>query len=81
MTVTASQVRDVVARLEKDTQRQQAPEPVFVFDAGYDPIALTHELADTRATLVVRIRDDRVFHADPTQPAAGTGPTVSSRPS
>jgi DDE superfamily endonuclease len=39
--------------------------PVFVFDAGYDPIALTHALSDTRAGIVVRIRSDRVFYTDP----------------
>lgn len=57
---TAAQVRGLVGRLG-DT----GPAPVFVFDAGYDPIALTHELAATTATVVVRIRDDRVFYADP----------------
>ena len=65
--VTAGQVRDLLARLgTTDTT------PVFVFDAGYDPIALTHELADQSATIVVRIREDRVFHTDPTPPAPGT---------
>jgi hypothetical protein len=44
---------------------------VFCFDAGYDPIALTHELADVAAGIVVRIRDDRVFYPDPEPPAAG----------
>ena len=39
--------------------------PVFVFDAGYHPIALTHGLAGTRAAIVVRIRSDRVFYPDP----------------
>lgn len=45
--------------------------PLFVFDAGYDPIALTHELADARAAIVVRIRSDRVFYADPEPAPAG----------
>ncbi len=39
--------------------------PMFVFDAGYDPIALSAGLADTRAQVLVRIRSDRVFHPDP----------------
>ena len=39
--------------------------PLFVFDARYDPIALGHELADVRAEVITRIRDDRVFCADP----------------
>ena len=38
---------------------------MFVLDAGYDPIALTHDLGDVAATIVVRIRDDRVFYTDP----------------
>ncbi len=44
---------------------------MFVFDAGYDPIALTHALADVPAALVIRIRDDRVFYPDPAPPAPG----------
>lgn len=58
--VTAGQVADLVARLGPTEQV-----PVFAFDAGYDPIALTHELAHLRAAIVVRIRDDRVFYTDP----------------
>ena len=65
--VTTGQVRDLLARLgTTDTT------PMFVFDAGYDPIALTHDLADVPAAIVVRIREDRVFHTDPTPPAPGT---------
>ena len=64
--LTVSQVRDLVTRLG-----QSATTPVFCFDAGYDPIALTHELADARANIVVRIRDDRVFYTDPTPTTAG----------
>jgi len=64
--LTVSQVRDLVTRLG-----QSATTPVFCFDAGYDAIALTHELADVRANIVVRIRDDRVFYTDPTPTTAG----------
>src|ERR1035437_10091988 len=39
--------------------------PLFVFDAGYDGIALGHGLADTRAEVLVRIASTRVFHPDP----------------
>ena len=67
--VTVAQIRDLVARLPKVGASEQVP--VFVFDAGYDPIALTHELADVGASIVVRIRDDRVFYTDP-PPQAGT---------
>lgn len=64
---TTNQIRDLVTRLGTTTQT-----PVFVFDAGYDPIALTHELADVPAEVVVRIRDDRVFYTHPDPPSPGT---------
>lgn len=48
------------------------PEPLFVFDAGYDPVPLTEGLAATRAAILVRLRRDRCFYADPTsQPCTG----------
>ncbi len=62
---------ELVARLAAADDRA-GPVPMFVFDAGYDPIALTHALTDLRASVVVRIRDDRVFYPDPVAPAPGT---------
>jgi DDE superfamily endonuclease len=64
---TTAQVRDLVGRLG-DTPTS----PVFAFDAGYDPIALSHELTGVPAVIVVRIRDDRVFYTDPIPPPPGT---------
>ncbi len=64
---TLAQVRRVMERLGPD-----GPAPLFVFDAGYDPIALTAGLADTRAAICVRIRGDRLFYADPVPPPPGT---------
>lgn len=66
-TATIAQVADLVGRLPAD-----GPLPLFVFDAGYDPIALGAGLADTRAAVLVRIRSDRVFHPDPDPKPAGT---------
>lgn len=63
---TAAQVRRLAGLLPP-----QSPVPVFVFDAGYDAAALTYELADARAQIVVRIRDDRVFYADPPEQLPG----------
>ena len=63
---TAAQVEALVGRLGTD-----GSVPLFVFDAGYDPIALSVDLADTRAQVLVRIRSDRVFAAD--QEARPTG--------
>ncbi len=68
--LTVAQVADLTDRLHASDP--DAGVPMFVFDAGYDPIALTHELADVAAGIVVRIRDDRVFYTDPVPPAAAT---------
>lgn len=69
--VTIAQLRRLVELLPDN-----ADVPLFVFDAGYDPIALTHELRETRAQVLTRIREDRVFHTDPPprpNRPAGTG--------
>src|SRR3954471_20821887 len=58
--VTAAQVRALTARLPR-----RAVVPLFVFDAGYDPIALTVDLADLPVAILARIRCDRVFYAAP----------------
>ena len=65
--VTTTQVTDLVNRLGETEST-----PLFVFDAGYDAIALTDTLSDVAADIVVRIRDDRVFYTDPTPPEPGT---------
>ncbi|HMK63559.1 MAG TPA: NF041680 family putative transposase [Acidimicrobiales bacterium] len=57
---TIDQVRGLVELLRDDGEV-----PLFVFDAGYDPIALAHGLSDARAQVLCRIRDDRVFYTDP----------------
>jgi hypothetical protein len=57
---TVDQVRSLVGRLPAGDEV-----PLFVFDAGYDPIRVGHGLADTRAQVLVRIRNDRVFYTDP----------------
>jgi hypothetical protein len=59
-TATIDQVRRLVGLLGDDSDV-----PMFVFDAGYDPIALTHGLSETRAQVLVRISSARVFHPDP----------------
>ena len=56
--VTAAQIRAVTGRMDPG-----GAVPMFVFDAGYDPIALTVDLADLAVTILVRIRSDRVFYA------------------
>lgn len=51
--------------------------PMFVLDAGYDGPGISYGLAATRAQLLCRIRDDRVFYADP--PARRSGAKGRSR--
>jgi SAM-dependent methyltransferase len=63
---TAAQIRALTARL-----RGRKVVPLFVFDAGYDPIALTVDLADAAVAVLVRIRSDRVFYTEPAARAAG----------
>jgi hypothetical protein len=43
--------------------------PLFVFDAGYDSAQLSLDLAEARVAVLVRLRADRCFYADP-PPAA-----------
>src|SRR5512132_1383576 len=64
---TVAQVAALLGRLGATPQV-----PLLVFDAGYDPVALTVDLAELRAAVLVRIRSDRVFYADPPQRPPGT---------
>ena len=70
-TATVTQLRRLVALLPPDGEV-----PMFVLDAGYDPIGISHDLATERCEVVCRIRDDRVFHTD--APAA-CEPTARDR--
>jgi DDE family transposase len=54
-TVAIRQVQALALRLA------HGPVPLFVFDAGYSPSVLTVALADRRAAVLVRFRNDRVF--------------------
>jgi hypothetical protein len=70
--VTAAQVRALTDRLDLGPAV-----PMFVFDAGYDPIALTVDLADLPVAILARIRCDRVFY---TAPAPAPAPGRLGRP-
>jgi hypothetical protein len=65
---TIEQVQRVLGRLSTD-----GPVPVFVFDAGYDPVAISWGLRHDRAQVLVRLRSDRVFFADPPKRAGTAG--------
>src|SRR5215208_3031033 len=57
--VAITQVRALLQRLPAG----QAP--LFVFDAGYDPVQLGQGLAGTGAAILVRLLAGRCFYADP----------------
>jgi hypothetical protein len=56
----AGQVRALLDRLPAG-----GPAPLFVFDGGYDSAQLSLDLADAPAAVLVRLRSDRCFYADP----------------
>jgi DDE superfamily endonuclease len=58
--VAVDQIKDLVTRLPPDS----AP-PLFVFDAGYDSAQLTQGLEQLPVAILVRLRADRCFYADP----------------
>jgi hypothetical protein len=39
--------------------------PLFAFDAGYDPTRLAEQVAEHEAAVLVRLRRNRCFYADP----------------
>jgi hypothetical protein len=62
----AAQIRALLARLPA-----AEAVPLFVVDGGYDSAQLTLDLAQQRATVLVRLRSDRCFYADPPPRAPG----------
>ncbi len=62
----AAQVRALLARLPTSTQP-----PLVVFDAGYDSAQLSLDLAEAPVAVLVRLRSDRCFYADPPPPPPG----------
>jgi hypothetical protein len=61
--VAAEQVQDFAGRLPRQSQT-----PLFVFDAGYDPVRLQLELQGCAAQILVRLNSGRVFYFDPEPP-------------
>jgi hypothetical protein len=58
--VAVAQIQALLARLGA-----AQTVPLFVFDAGYDPLALQLGLASTPASILVRVRSNRCFYFDP----------------
>src|SRR6266705_2191499 len=68
--VAAAQIAELVERLPAN-----GPVPLFVFDAGYHAEALARELAELdgqHVAVLVRLRSDRCFYADPPLPPVGS---------
>jgi DDE superfamily endonuclease len=61
--VAIEQVRGLLHRLP-----EQSFNPLFVFDAGYDPVRLQLGLENHPAQILVRLHSDRVFYFDPEDP-------------
>ena len=68
--VAASQIGALLARLEEGEAV-----PLFVFDAGYDPVKMQRGLEDSRCQILVRLRAGRRFYGDPSlsEPPANIG--------
>ncbi len=69
--IAAEQVKAFVHR----SPEEEGDIPLFVFDAGYDPVKLQQELEGCCAQILVRLRAGRRFYADPSLagPPAHTG--------
>jgi hypothetical protein len=59
-TVAIEQITALVSRSPAD-----GTTPLFVFDAGYDAVQLTQGLEKVSVAVLVRLRGDRCFYADP----------------
>ncbi len=69
--IAAEQVRALLDRM-----LHEGASPLFVFDAGYDPVKLQRELKGAGTQLLVRLHSNRVFYADPEE----DGPRPVGRP-
>lgn len=61
--VAVEQVEALTRRL-----RESSSAPLFVFDAGYDPVRLQKGLEGSRAQILVRLHSGRAFYAEPELP-------------
>lgn len=65
--VAVEQIKELLQEYPDD-----APLPIFVFDAGYEPGQLALAWGSLRAAALTRLRSGRCFYADPTE-LASTG--------
>jgi hypothetical protein len=71
--VAAEQVKAFLRLLAEEEEERAAP--LFVFDAGYDPVKVQQALEGSPCQILVRLRAGRRFYADPSLagPPAHTG--------
>jgi DDE superfamily endonuclease len=62
--VAAEQVKGLLHRLPEGEEEA----PLFVFDAGYNPVQLQQGLEGCHVQILVRLRAGRCFYADPPPP-------------
>jgi hypothetical protein len=70
--VAAEQVKAFLGR-----SHEEGDTPLFVFDAGYDPVKLQRGLEGSRCQILVRLRAGRRFYGDPSLAGA---PARTGRP-
>jgi hypothetical protein len=70
----AAQILALLARLPAS-----GPTPWFVFDGGYDSAQLSLDLAEEQVAVLVRLRSDRCFYADPPPRPPGGRPAAPPR--
>jgi DDE superfamily endonuclease len=64
--VATEQLRAFVRLLaENEKEEERAATPLFVFDAGYDPVKLQRGLGGCACQILVRLRAGRRFYGDP----------------
>jgi len=66
--IAAEQVRALLERMPSRSADPPSAPPLFVFDAGYDPVKLQRELEGFEVQLLVRLHSNRVFYADSQTP-------------
>jgi hypothetical protein len=78
--VAAEQVKAFVRLLAKEEEEEEEEQeeraaPLFVFDAGYDPVKVQQGLEGIPCQILVRLRAGRRFYGDPSLggPPASTG--------
>ena len=63
--VAAEQVRSFLLRRSSCEEGSAAATPLFVFDAGYDPVKLQQGLEGCPCQILLRLRAGRRFYGDP----------------